>query len=48
MYDVLYDLIGHVWVDGRGEQPYLYACCCLLIVVVALGIGKWINRVFLR
>lgn len=50
MYDILYEIIGHVFETGTGyntteQQIYLYGCIALIIVLVAVFIDL-IYRVF--
>lgn len=49
MYDIVVDIIGHVWDAGvPAEQEYIYSICGVIVVIVLVLLGRWIDRIFMR
>lgn len=48
MYDIIADIIGHVWqtTGTTGEQPYIYTCCVMLIVMFFVFFIRAVASVF--
>ena len=51
MYDIVVDIIGHVWDTGSlgtAEQELIYSICGVIIIIVLVLLGRWIDRIFMR
>ena len=50
MYDVVYNIIGHVWESGTSynstQQQYIYFVCGCLIIIFSVVFIDLIYRVF--
>lgn len=46
MYDMIYDIISHVYVTGDTMQQYVLYCCCALIIILTAVFIDMIYRVF--
>lgn len=48
MYDVIYQIIGHVWNSNysSSEQQYIYYTCCCLIIILTVVFIDLLYRVF--
>lgn len=46
MYDLIYDIISHAYVQGDSLQQYIIYTCCALILILTVVFVDMIYRVF--
>lgn len=46
MYDIIYNIIGHAYVQGDSMQQYIIYTCCALIVILTCVLIDLIYRIF--
>lgn len=46
MYDIISNIIDHVWVTNTSEQQYIYYICGALIIILTCVFIDMIYRVF--
>lgn len=47
MYDIIANIIDHVYTTGSSEQQYIYYACCALIVIFSVVFVDIIRDIFL-
>ena len=47
MYDIIANIIDHVYSSGYSDQQYIYYACCALIVIFAVVFIDIIRDIFL-
>lgn len=46
MYDLIRDIIGHIYTSGDGAQQYIYYICGALIIILSAVTIDLLYRVF--
>lgn len=46
MYDLVYQIIDHVWTTGSSDQQYIYFVCCCLIIILTVTFIDFVYRIF--
>lgn len=46
MYDIINEMIGHVWETSNGMQQYVVYTCCALIIILTVVFIDMIYKTF--